>query len=261
MCRIANVNGDGISFKDHFSDHAPSYAAHRPGYPQSLFDWLASLCREHELAWDCATGSGQAAHSLVARFGRVLATDASEKQIASARPHPNIEFRVATAEASGIEAGSVDLITVAQALHWFDIDGFFAEACRVLKPGGILAIWSYVRCHVNPECDEIIEKLFAETDPYWPPERKLVDDGYEGIELPVPRIPCRSFEMQLDWTAPDLLNYMRTWSGSQRYLNATGRDPVAIFEQELGEAWGDGRRRVTWPLTLKVGQKRHGVRA
>lgn len=191
-------------------------------------------------------------------FDKVLATDASDSQLASAKEHPKIEFRVASAEVSGIESASVDLVTVAQALHWFDIEAFFAEACRVLKPGGILAIWSYARCLVSPECDDIIEKLFAETDAYWPPERQLVDNRYRDIELPVPEIPCQPFEMRLDWTDKEILNYMRTWSGSRRYLAATGRDPVTIFETELEQAWGEGTREVRWPLTLKVGQKRHG---
>jgi SAM-dependent methyltransferase len=188
-------------------------------------------------------------------FENVLATDASQKQIASAEPHPNIEFRVATAEASGIDANSVDLITVAQALHWFDIDGFFAEACRVLKPGGVLAIWFYERTRISPECNEVIEKAYTETDSYWPPERKFVENHYRDITMPLPEIRVGPFEMRLDWTADQMLAYMRTWSGSQRYLQATGNDPVALYEQELKTEWGRESREVRWPLILKVCQK------
>ena len=188
-------------------------------------------------------------------FDNVLATDASRKQIASADPHPNIEFRVATAEACGIDADSVDLTTVAQALHWFDIDGFFAEACRVLKPGGVLAAWSYERTRISPECNEIIEMAYTETDAYWPPERKLVENHYRDITMPLPEIPVESFEMRLAWTADEMLAYMRTWSGSQRYMQATGRDPIALYEQELKERWGGKSREVRWPLTLKVCRK------
>lgn len=249
----------GTGFKDHFSGHARSYAAHRPRYPESLFAWLASVCPGHDVAWDCATGNGQAAHSLTDYFSSVLATDASEEQIASAERHPKIRFRVAAAEESGIDAGSVDLITVAQALHWFDIDRFFAEAIRVLKTGGILAVWSYERCTVSPECDKVIQKVFAETDDYWPPERKLVDNRYRDIEMPLPEVESDPFDMRLDWTADELSNYMRTWSGAQRYLKTTGRDAVGLFEPELRKVWGDRRREVCWPLTLKVGQKRHGA--
>jgi SAM-dependent methyltransferase len=246
-----------ISFKDHFSGHAGSYAAARPVYPESLFACLATLCTGHDIAWDCATGSGQAARSLAPFFDKVLATDASQEQIASAEAHPKIEFRVATAEDSGLDADSVDLITVAQALHWFDFDAFFAEACRVLKPGGVLAAWSYERTSLPPECKHIIEKAYTETKSYWPPERQLVENHYRDITMPMPEIPVESFEMRLDWTVEQMLAYMRTWSGTQRYQRAKGSDPIALFEQELRQAWGAGKRDVRWPLTLKVGRKRH----
>ena len=188
-------------------------------------------------------------------FENVLATDASQEQIASAEPHPNIEFRIATAEASGIDAETADLVTVAQALHWFDIERFFAEACRVLKPGGILAIWSYERSRVSPECNEIIEKAYTETESYWPPERRFVENHYRDFTMPLPEIAVEPFEMRLDWTADEMLAYMRTWSGSQRYLQATGQDPVALYGQELKAEWGSESREVRWPLTLKVCQK------
>ena len=209
--------------------------------------------------WDCATGNGQAARSLTPFFNKVVATDASDQQIASAEQHRKIEFRVAPAESSGIDAESVDLITVAQALHWFDIERFFDEACRVLKPGGVLAVWSYERCPVNPGSDEVIEKIFAEVDSYWPPERSIVEGHYRSITMPLPEIAVEQFEMQLDWTADEMLSYMRTWSATQRYIQANGNDPVALYARELNDKWGSGKRDVRWPLTLKVGGKRHRV--
>lgn len=220
-----------------------------------MFAWLATLCVGHELAWDCATGNGQAARSLVLFFDNILATDASREQIAAAEQHPKVEYRVAPAENSGLDADSVDLITVAQALHWFDIAGFFAEARRVLKPGGVLAVWSYERTSLPPECFDVIEKAYAETAPYWAPERKLVENHYRDITMPMPEIPAEAFEMELDWTAEQMLAYMRTWSGTQHYMQAKGNDPIALFEQELRENWGPQSRNVRWPLTLKVCQK------
>jgi len=243
------------AFKDHFSGHAGSYAAHRPSYPESLFAFLASSCVDYKLAWDCATGNGQAARSLTPFFDRVIATDASEQQIASAESHPKIEFRVALAESTGIDASSVDLITVAQALHWFDIEAFFEDACRILKPGGVLAVWSYERCLVDAACNEVIEKVFAEVEPYWPTERDIVDGHYSSITMPMPEIPVEVFEMQLDWTAAEMLAYMRTWSASRRYIQANGSDPVALYEQELQQKWGTGTRDLRWPLTIKVSRK------
>jgi len=247
--------GLDIGFKDHFSGHAGSYAAHRPSYPEALFSFLASCCDEHDLAWDCGTGNGQAARSVAPFFKQVVATDASIEQIAAASPHARVEFRVAAAESSGIDPESVDLITVAQALHWFDIERFFEEACRVLKPGGVLAFWSYERCLVNRNCNEVIEKIFAEVESHWPPERAIVEDSYGSITLPVPETPVESFEMQLEWTAHEMLNYMRTWSATQRYMRVNSADPVALYAQELARAWGDGRRDVRWPLTFKAGRK------
>ena len=220
-----------------------------------MFAFLASSCVDHELAWDCATGNGQAARSLTPFFNRVIATDASEQQIASAEQDRKIDFRVALAETSGIDAGSVDLITVAQALHWFDIDAFFADACRVLKPGGVLAVWSYERCLVNPQCNEVIERVFADVEEYWPPERDIVDGHYSSITMPLPEFPVDAFEMQLDWTAAEMLAYMRTWSASRRYMQANGSDPVALHEQELRQYWGAGKRDLRWPLTIKVSRK------
>lgn len=188
-------------------------------------------------------------------FENVLATDASDEQIASAEPHPNIEFRVASAEASGIDANSVDLITVAQALHWFDIERFFDEVCRVLQPGGILAVWAYERCRVNPACNDVIEKIFAEVEAYWPPERDIVENHYRGVTMPLPEIAVEAFEMQVQWTADEMLSYMRTWSASQRYMQANEGDPIALNERELKGEWGRESRDVRWPLTLKICQK------
>jgi ubiquinone/menaquinone biosynthesis C-methylase UbiE len=246
-----------ISFKDHFSGHAGSYAEFRPGYPETLFAYLAAQCAGQDLAWDCATGNGQAARSLAPYFSRIIATDASEEQVASASPHTQIDFRVARAESSGLETASVNLVTVAQALHWFNIDRFFTEALRVLKPGGVLAVWCYEHCHVDAACDETIEKVFTETDAYWPPERKIVDDRYQGITFPVAELPAEAFSMSAFWTANDMLGYMRTWSASQRYLAASGKESTAPWTDELQQRWGSGAREVKWPITLRVGKNLH----
>jgi ubiquinone/menaquinone biosynthesis C-methylase UbiE len=207
------------------------------------------------MAWDCATGNGQAARSLAVHFNNVIATDASSEQIASAESLPGIRFQVAPAEASGLLSGSVDLITVAQALHWFDIDSFFAEAVRVLKPGGILSFWCYERCKIDGACNDIIEKIFAEVEPYWPPERDLVERHYRDIETPVPEIAVDDFAMRAIWTADEMLSYMRTWSASQRYISDRKQDPTLLLRSELISAWGPARRTVTWPLMLRAGEK------
>jgi ubiquinone/menaquinone biosynthesis C-methylase UbiE len=243
------------TFKDHFSGHAGSYAAHRPGYPGALFEYLATHCPERELAWDCATGNGQAARSLAPYFRRVVATDASAEQIAAATPETGVEFLVAPAEASALVVESVDLITVAQALHWFNIERFFEEASRVLKPGGILAWWTYHHCSAGPDIDAIIEAVFDAVDDYWPPEREIVENRYRDVLMPFREIAAGPFSMSMSWSAGDIMNYMGTWSATQRFRAETGRDPLETFRPAMAAAWGDGQRTVTWPLILRVGQK------
>jgi len=220
-----------------------------------LFAYLAAQCAGHELAWDCATGNGQAARSLAPHFSRIIATDASAEQVASASPHDKIDFRVAPAESSGLDAESVNLVTVAQALHWFDIDRFFSEAMRVLKPGGVLAVWCYERCDIDVACNETVDKVFAEIEPHWPPERDIVDDHYQSITLPLPELAAAEFFMSASWTASDMLGYMRTWSASRRYLAASGNESTALWEDELQRHWGSGVREVSWPITLRAGKK------
>ncbi|MBT8077361.1 MAG: class I SAM-dependent methyltransferase [Gammaproteobacteria bacterium] len=243
-----------MSFKDHFSGHAASYAAYRPQYPDRLFAELAACCAQRRRVWDCATGNGQAARRLARYFEQVVATDASEQQVAAAEPASGVEFRVAPAEESGLADHSVDLITVAQALHWFDIDAFFAEAQRVLAAGGVLAVWSYERCTVNPEIDRIVDAVFDAVEQFWPPERDIVESGYAGIELPFDPLALPAICMEMRWTADEALGYFRTWSASRRYLSAQGSDPFVALEPGLRAAWGSGRRCMRWPLNLLAGR-------
>jgi ubiquinone/menaquinone biosynthesis C-methylase UbiE len=149
----------------------------------------------------------------------------------------------------------VDLITVARALHWFDIGRFFAEAVRVLKPGGVLSFWCYEHCRVDPACDVVIRQIFAEVEQYWPPERDVVENRYESIEMPIPEIRTEDFSMQTTWTVDEILGYMRTWSASRRYMDDTGTDPTLNHADELRALWGAERRTVRWPITLRAGRK------
>ncbi|MBS4099045.1 MAG: class I SAM-dependent methyltransferase [Sulfuricella sp.] len=248
------------TFADHFSTVAGNYASFRPTYPAALFDWLAQLASGKQLAWDCAAGSGQASLDLAARFAAVIATDASLAQIGAAPQHPQISYRVAPAEASGLDDASVDLITVAQALHWFDLEQFYAEARRVLKPGGILAAWSYGVLHLDvPDIDRAAQRFYAETvGPYWPPERRLVEEGYRSLPFPFEELVPPEFAMHAEWSLPQLLGYFASWSATARCIAATGRDPVADIAEELLPLWGDPAfaRNVHWPLAMRVG--RHG---
>jgi SAM-dependent methyltransferase len=244
------------AFKDHFSGHAGSYTRYRPAYPEGLFRCLAALTEEHASAWDCATGNGQAALGLTPWYARVEATDASAQQIAEAAPHPNVRYSVASAEASGLPDASADLITVAQALHWFDFERFYAEARRVAKPHAVLAAWSYELCQVTPEVDRVMEHLYAsKLESYWPPERRHVENAYRDIPFPFTEISLPAFRMQAGWTLEHFLGYIRTWSAVRAYIGKNGRDPVEEMEADLTKAWGDATtaREIVWPLNTLAG--------
>ena len=244
------------SFRDHFSPVASTYAAHRPGYPPELFASLASLCTRHDLAWDCACGSGQATIGLAAHFAHVVATDASAAQIAAAAPHPQVTYGVAAAESSGLAPRSVDLITVAQALHWLDLSPFYAEAKRVLVPEGVIAVWTYgTPSLADPQLNAHLQHFErAIVGPYWPPERRHVEGGYRDLPFPFDAAPAPGFEMTAAWRLPDLLGYLRTWSATTRCMAATATDPVAELATSMATRWGDGVRTLRWPLHLRVGR-------
>jgi ubiquinone/menaquinone biosynthesis C-methylase UbiE len=246
------------TFNDHFAPVASRYADFRPTYPQQLFAWLADLVPQHALAWDCAAGSGQASIDLATYFERVVATDASQAQIDAATPHPRIEYRVAPAEASGLPDSSVDLVTVAQALHWFELAGFYAEVRRVLRPGGVLAAWTYGVLSVEgAEVDALVQRFYHDTvGPYWPFERAHVEDGYRSLPFPFAEIAAPCFTMRASRTLFELLEYIRSWSATHRFMVANGTDPVIALEQQLAPLWGASprRRQLVWPLSLRVGR-------
>jgi SAM-dependent methyltransferase len=244
-----------MTFKDHFSGHAAEYAQFRPRYPASLFVYLANQAPTRDVAWDCATGNGQAALGLAAHFQRVIATDASAPQIEAAERHERVDYLVAPAEQSGLPPSSVDVVSVAQALHWFDIPAFFAEAKRVLKPRGIIAVWAYTFLTVTPETDQIVDDFYrVTTGPFWPPERDLVERGYRDVSFPFHEIAAPQFEMEAHWRLEQVLGYLRTWSTTKRFIAARGFDPVDELGEELRDVWPDGARSVRWPIHIRVGR-------
>lgn len=246
-----------MEFKDHFSKHADAYARARPHYPEALFEYLATLCNRRILAWDCGTGNGQAALGLAPWFEKIIATDASGEQLAEAPRHPRVEYLQSPAERTPFASGSCDLITVAQALHWFDIPAFFSEARRVLKEDGVLAAWSYELSRISPRIDTVIEHYYTDiVGPDWPPERKLVAAGYRGLGFPFTEIAAPEFRMELHWTRDQYLDYLYSWSATQRYLKRTGHNPLQLIYDELKSAWNDNTRlTVTWPINMRVGTK------
>ena len=245
-------------FADHFSAIAGDYAAARPTYPPALFDWLADAAPAAGAAWDCAAGSGQATLELARRFDRVTATDASAAQLERAPAHPRVTYRAARAETSGLPDRSVDLVTVAQALHWLDLEPFYAEVRRVLVPGGLLAVWCYGLLVVDePAIDSQLADFYGRVvGAYWPPDRRLVETGYRTLDFPFAELAPPPFDMSLDWTLHDLAAYLGTWSATEAYRRARREDPVAPFAAALASVWGvpERRRCIRWPLSVRVGR-------
>ncbi|MDE2220205.1 MAG: class I SAM-dependent methyltransferase [Gammaproteobacteria bacterium] len=244
---------------DHFSAVARQYAAFRPHYPAALYEWLAATAPRRERAWDCACGSGQATLDLAAHFSAVIGTDLSAGQLAQARPHERISYRVALAEQSGLDEASCDLVAVAQALHWFDLPRFYAEAWRVLRPGGLLAAWCYGIATIPPEAgDAQLRHYYRDVvGAYWPPERRLVEAGYRTLAFPAPEVAAPEFTMQLEWTLEELLGYASSWSATGLYIKACGMDPVPRLRAAMLPVWGDPatRRTVRWPLRVRAARR------
>jgi ubiquinone/menaquinone biosynthesis C-methylase UbiE len=247
-----------MPFADQFTRQASAYAQFRPTYPEALFAALAERAPGRRRAWDCATGSGQAALGLARYFAHVAATDGSAGQLAAAVHHPRVGYAVALAEACPLADRCVDVVTVAQALHWLDRPVFFAEARRVLVPGGVLAFWCYTLAEVTAEVDRALARFYRDTvGPYFLPGRELVDEGYRSIEMPFEELAIAGFAIEREMGLVDYLGYLNTWSAVQRYLRVTGGDPIAPLAEELRPLWGDPetRRMVRWPLAARAGRR------
>jgi ubiquinone/menaquinone biosynthesis C-methylase UbiE len=246
-----------MTFKDYFSEQASKYTQYRPRYPRDLFTYLAQLPMSRQLAWDCATGSGQAAVGLTNYFDNIIATDASDKQIANAIEHSKIRYVVAPAEKTSIKSNSIDLVVVAQALHWFDLDRFYAEVSRVSTLGGVLAAWSYGLFRLSSKIDRRVDHFYTEViGPYWPRERKLVDDRYQSLPFPFEELEPPPFKMEAEWDLDHLIGYLDTWSAVQRFKEEHTTDPVLEFAENLKQVWGSSteKKHIYWPIHMRVGR-------
>ena len=244
---------------DPFLPLAQGYVLFRPRYPRSLYDYLLACVPHRQLAWDAGCGSGQATLDLAERFEKVVGTDISDAQIAEAPKHANIEFRTAPAEQSGLADESVDLITCAQSLHWFPLDAFYAEARRVLVPGGVFAAWAYSNVEVEgEEINEIVQRFRSQTlGAHWMPENRHVDTQYTELAFPFEEVPVPPYTLSVGWTLAQLLGYIHSWSATGRYVAMFGKDPTQSLMDELLPLWGHPQavRGVSWTLTLRIGKK------
>lgn len=241
--------------KDLFSERSKQYSTFRPTYPQPLYDFMLKQVKQPLAAWDCGCGTGQVATDLAERFEKVYATDQSANQLANAIQKDNIIYSVSPAEKTSFDDGKFDLVTVGQALHWFDIPAFFSEARRVSKPGGVVAVWGYSLLSVDKQIDAILNHFYTSVvGPYWDKERRLVDERYRTIEFPFRRIDVPVFEFSFEWTLEELCGYLSTWSSVRKYIQQNQSDPVEQVVGELSRLWGGGRRKVLFPLFARMGK-------
>jgi ubiquinone/menaquinone biosynthesis C-methylase UbiE len=243
-----------VSHKDLFSTQANVYAAFRPTYPNELYEFIFSNLNGKKKAWDCATGNGQVAGFLADHFKEVYATDISQQQLNNAIKKNNIFYSVAGAEKTSLADGDFDLITVAQALHWFDREKFYEEAKRVSKPGSLLAIWGYALLYVEPKIDEIIMDFYTNVvGPYWDEARRLVEEEYRSLSFPFKEIPSPTFNIRATWTLDHLAGYLESWSATQKYIKSTGHNPLPDVLAQLEQVWKKSDSKpIRFPIFLKL---------
>lgn len=244
-------------FQDHFAPQAGKYAAFRPTYPAAMIASVAALAPRRERCWDVGTGSGQAAVLLAEHFAHVEATDASASQVAHAAAHPRVTYHVAPAEASALPDASVDLVTIAQALHWFDLPAFYREVQRVAVPGAAIAAWTYGLIEIDAEVDAVVHWFYeARLGRYWPFERRHVESGYATLDFPFPRLDVTSPPIEAMLDREGVTGFLSTWSALKRAREQEGGDPLDELRERLAVAWPDGEtpRPVRWPMLVLAGR-------
>lgn len=246
-----------MEYIKHFDQQSENYLLFRPTYPESLYSYLMGLVKEKDCAWDCATGNGQVAVSLADHFKEVIATDLSQAQLEQAPEHERIKYYCCPADKTSIKTSSVDLITVAQALHWFNFDSFYKEVRRVSKPAACIAVWCYSLGKLHNGTDLLIEELFNKIlgKEYWPPERRYIDESYQTIPFPFEKIRTPEFIMEKEVNLGQLAGYLNTWSAVKEYQKRNQRNPVEFILPELEASWGEPHTEYTirWPLHLLAG--------
>lgn len=244
--------------KDHFSGQAQLYAQFRPRYPDALYEYIFSLVPQQEVAWDCGTGNGQVASRLAEKFTQVYATDISEQQMAHAIRQDGIRYVVARAEKTNFADNTFDLVTVGQALHWFDFYAFYEEVKRTCKDHAILAVWGYKLLEVSSKIDPVIRDFYTNiTGPYWDEERKHIDDAYQSIPFPFEEIKAPDFTIAVEWRLAEMEGYFNTWSSVQKYIRQNGTNPVPVLMAKIKSVvHSDDLLAVKFPVFMRVGRVR-----
>jgi len=237
-----------------FAIESEQYARFRPTYPTELVELIVSLSPNLYSAWDVACGNGQLTHELSKYFEHVIGTDISQEQLDIAIKNENIQYKVESSAQSSLEKNSIDLITVAQAIHWFEFDSFYTEVKRVAKPDAIIAILGYELLSISKEIDDCIIDFYTKTlNGYWDERRKYIDEQYSTIPFPFEEMKIPHYSCKLQWNREDLLGYLSTWSAVKKYMKDTGNDAIEIIKPHIYSMWEvNQERKVTIPIITKI---------
>jgi ubiquinone/menaquinone biosynthesis C-methylase UbiE len=246
-----------MASKDYFSGHAKVYAAFRPTYPEELYQFIFQHLKQYHTAWDCATGNGQVARYLAGHFDKIYATDISAQQLDQAEKLANVSYSVSKAEQTSFADNQFDLITVGQALHWFQVNDFYKEVNRTLKPEGLIAVWGYALLTIAPEIDKLFMDFYNnKVGPYWDHARKLVENEYRDISFPFAEIASPRFQIKVSWSLEQFAGYLTSWSATQKFIHQHQYNPVDEFIPVVKQFWSEGEEKsVSFPVFLKLGRK------
>lgn len=242
--------------KDNFSLQSKDYANFRPRYPEALYDFLYSNLDSFDRALDVATGNGQVAAALTKKFTEVYATDISTQQLAEAPQLSNVFYKTESAEEASFPDHYFDLITVAQAIHWFDFDKFYKGVKRMLKPDGVIAVIGYGLISINKNVDPWLQHFYKNiTGPYWDKERKYIDELYATIPFPFTEINAPRLQIEYRWTKEEFIGYINTWSAIQHFIKAHKSHPLSEeLIHKLNDSWPDDVvYKISFPLLLRTG--------
>ncbi|KAJ0040389.1 hypothetical protein Pint_27399 [Pistacia integerrima] len=253
-----------------FDKQAKLYVDARPTYPSEWYSMLASHTTLHCLAWDVGTGNGQAAFGVAEHYEQVVATDVSEDQLENALPHPRVRYLHTPLSLSDDELvtliggeNSVDLVTGAQAVHWFDLPKFYTIINRVLrKPGGVIAVWGYKGFEVSPTFNALMKKFYETTIPYWNQNAQSLFDGYKDLPFPFESVGLGfegqplELDMPKELSLEGFLRMLRSWSA----INSALEQGVDLLSEsvvkEFEGVWGGSHliRTVTYKAFMLVGK-------
>lgn len=227
------------------ASHARIYSKFRPTYPKALLDiltgYLVRSGSDQDTVVDIGCGSGQSTFYLQDSFKHCIGVDISKAQVQEAQKKceemhcKNVEFRVGNGMDLPMETASANAVTIAQAWHWMaNLEKFYSECKRILKPHGCLAVYGYGNVHLKNElCNQLVRDFYKNTlTGCWHKERCHIDNEYAEVDLPFSNVERHDIEMPKTYTVEDFIGYVSTWSGYEKYCAINPNNTVLQDLQE-----------------------------